>query len=210
VRGGFVAIGEDGFDLSVPLPPRLTIGHIRNAIDYIQEQAEEMIDLYYEQANVFSGIIGMLGIKALDSFSPYKRHKHPDVAQQRFPDLSLGGRLNPPPKQALESKGSIRPWAIQSHYNHAGWYIIWRYVIDPTKRMKKGQSVAVWRVDLPFLSKNSWKYEGSRAQEGHGGRTHTFGVKNAKERLSRCIVYHAPSVALSGGRPTIINGATRH
>lgn len=107
-----MAAGADGFDRSVPLPPNLTVGHIRNAMEYIEEQAEELIELYYEQANVFSGVIGILGIKALDSFSPYKRHKHPDIAQQRFPDLSLGGRLNPPPKQALESKGSIRPSAM--------------------------------------------------------------------------------------------------
>ncbi len=32
---------------------------------------------------------------------------------------------------------------IQSHYNHDGWYIVWRYVIDPTKRMKPGRPVIV-------------------------------------------------------------------
>jgi len=175
-------------------------------MEYIEEQAEDLIDLYYEQANVFSGVIGILGIKALHSFSPYKRHKHPDIAQQRFPDLSLGGKLNPSPKQALESKGSIRPWAVQSHYNHAGWYIIWRYTVDPTKRMKQGRSVAIWRIDLPFFSEDDWKYEGSSATQGRGGRTHTFGVKNAKQRLLTSIAYHAPGIVLSGGTPTLTNG----
>ncbi len=175
-------------------------------MDYIEEKAEDLIDLYYEQANVFSGVIGILGIKALHSFSPYKRHKHPDVAQQRFPDLSLGGKLSPPPMQALESKGSIRSWAVQSHYNHPGWYIIWRYAVDPTKRMKAGRPVIVWRIDLPFLSQDDWKYEGSTAQQGRGGRTHTFGVKNAKKRLLGSIVYQAPRVALSAGGPVLING----
>jgi len=182
-------------------------------MDYIEEQAEDLIDLYYEQANVSSGVIGILGIKALHSFSPYKRHEHPDVAQQRFPDLSLGGKLNPPPMQALESKGSIRSWALQSHYNHPGWYIVWRYAVDPTKRMKTGRPVIVWRIDLPFLSQDDWKYEGSRAQQGRGGRTHTFGVKNARKRLLASIVYQAPRVALSGGGPILINGvrpATRN
>ena len=205
-KGRPVARGEDGFDRDVALPPNLTVGHIRNAIEFIEEQAEDLIDLYHEQANVFSGVIGILGIKALHSLSPYKRHKHPDVAQQRFPDLSLGGRLNPPPKQALESKGSLRPWAIQSHYNHAGWYIIWRYVVDPTKRMKPGRAVVVWRVDLPFLSQDDWKYDCSKAEQGRGGRTHTFGVKHAKTKLLGSIVYQAPRVALSGGGPTLING----
>jgi len=196
----------DGFNRSVRLPPGLKIAHIRNAIDHIEEKAEELIDLYYEQANIFSGLIGILGVRALDAFSPYKRHKHPDVAQQRFPDLSLDGKLNPPAHHALESKGSTRPWAVQSHYNHAGWYIVWRYAIDPTKLMKPGRLVPIWRVDLPFLREEDWKYEGSRAGEGRGGRTHTFGVKNPAERLSGCVVYHAPRIVLAHGKPTLFNG----
>jgi hypothetical protein len=171
----------DGFDRTIGLPPGLTVAHIRNAIEFIEEKAAELIDLYYEQANIFSGLVGILGVRALDSLIPYKRHKHPDVAQQRFPDLSLDGKLNPPANQALESKASTRPWAIQSHYNHPGWYIIWRYAVDPTKRMKRGRPVPIWRVDLPFLREEDWKYEGSRAGEGHGGRTHTFGVKEPGE-----------------------------
>lgn len=151
-----MAFSADGFDKAVTLPPGLTIAHLKSAIDYVEEQAEELIDLYYEQANIFSGVVGIMGVRALDSFSPYKKHKHPDIAQQRFPDLSLKGRLNPPPREALESKGSIRDWPIQSHYDHPGWYIVWRYAIDPTKRMKPGRSVLVWRVDIPFLTKEHW------------------------------------------------------
>lgn len=172
-----MALSRDGFDDAVRLPPGLTVVHLRSAIDFVEEKAEELIELYFEQANVFSGIVGMFGVRALDSLSPYKKHKHPDVAQQRFPDLSLGGKPDPPPNEALESKGSTRAWAIQSHYDHPGWYIVWRYAIDPTKRMKRGRAVVVWRVDLPFLRKEQWKYEGSRAAEGRGGRTHTFGLR---------------------------------
>ncbi len=106
-----MAFSNDGFDRAVELPPGLTIAHLRNAIDFVEEKAEELIDLYLEQANIFSAVVGIMGVRALDSFSPYKRHKHPDVAQQRFPDLSLKGKLDPPPREALESKGSARPWA---------------------------------------------------------------------------------------------------
>lgn len=120
-----MAFDSDGFDRSAALPPELRVGHIREAIEHVEERAAELIDIYFEQANVFSAIVGILGTQALHSLSPYKKHKHPDVAQQRFPDLSLRGRLSPPPEQALESKGSTRPWALQSHYNHAGWYIVW-------------------------------------------------------------------------------------
>ena len=82
------ATQKDGFDRIVPLPKSLTVDHIGSAIEYVEERADELIDLYYEQANIFSGVVGILGVRALDSLSPYKRHKHPDVAQQRFPDLS--------------------------------------------------------------------------------------------------------------------------
>jgi hypothetical protein len=199
-----LASSLDGFNEGVARPPSLTIAHLRNSIDFVEEKAEELIDLYFEQANIFSAVIGILGVRALDSLSPYKRHKHPDVAQQRFPDLSLRGRVDPPPREALESKGSSRSWAIQSHYNHPGWYIVWRYAIDPTKRIKRGKGVIVWRIDIPFLNKNDWKYEGSKAAEGVGGRTHTFGVKNPATVVGRAIVYQAPTVRLSGGKPCLV------
>ena len=201
-----MALSTDGFDRAVPLPPGLTIAHIGAAIEFVEEKAEELIELYFEQANIFSGVVGILGVRALDSFSPYKRHKHPDIAQQRFPDLSLRGRSGPSPIESLESKGSTRPWAIQSHYNHAGWYIVWRYAIDTTKRMKRGRPALVWRVDIPFLKEEHWKYEGSKAAEGHGGRTHTFGVKNPASVISGAIVYQTPGIVLSRGGPTLVNG----
>jgi hypothetical protein len=200
-----VSFASDGFDRSVPLPPGLTITHLKSAIDFVEEKAEELIDLYLEQANIFSAVVGIMGVRALDSLSPYKRHKHPDIAQQRFPDLSLRGKLDPPPKEALESKGSSRPWAIQSHYNHPGWYIIWRYAIDPTKRMKRGRPVLIWRVDIPFLTKEDWKYEGSTAAQGTGGRTHTFGIKSPATIIRKPIVYQAPQIGLSQGRPSLMD-----
>jgi hypothetical protein len=190
------------------LPPNLKINHIAKSIEFVEERAAEWLDIYFEQANVFSAVIGILGVRALDSLSPYKRHKHPDIAQQRFPDLSLGGKPNPPPTEALESKGSTRPWPIQSHYNHAGWYIVWRYAVDPTKSMKTGRSVVIWRVDVPFLQSDHWKYEKSSAGEGQGGRTHTLGVRNPRSVVSKAIVYQAPAVCLIGGKPCLAEEAS--
>lgn len=204
-----MAISADGFDHSVPLPPKLSIMHIKNAIEFVEERAEEWLDIYLEQANIFSGVIGILGVRALHSLSPYRRHKHPDIAQQRFPDLSLNGKFNPPPNEALESKGSMRPWAIQSHYNHPGWYIVWRYAVDPPKRMKKGRAVLIWRVDIPFLERERWKYEKSTAAQGHGGRTHTFGVQNPASVIRNAIAYQAPNVCLVNSKPCLSPSATQ-
>jgi hypothetical protein len=201
-----LAADTEGFDRSVPLPPELKVSHIRKAIDYIERETSELVEVYFEQANVFSGLVGIFGVRALHALSPYKKHKHPDVAQQRFPDLSLGGRLNPPPQQALESKGSTRAWALQSHYNHAGWYIVWRYLVDPTEIIKPKKKVVVWRVDVAFLNQDDWKYETSKAAEGRGGRTHTFGVKLPASRFAKAIVYQHPKIILRQSRPTLANG----
>jgi len=189
-----------------PLPRNLKAIHIKRAVEYVEKETAELIDLYLEQANVFSAIVGIFGVKALHAVSPYKKHKHPDVAQQRFPDLSLGGRLNPPPEQALESKGSTRPWAIQSHYNHAGWYIIWRYLVDTTESIKPGHPVVIWRVDVVFLTESDWKYEGSKAAHGRGGRTHTFGVPNPASKLANAAAYSLPDIVLRNGKPVLAGG----
>lgn len=201
-----MARDSKGFDPEVRLPPQLKIGHVRNAIQYIERETTEFVDVYYEQANVFSALVGIFGARALHSVSPYRKHKHPDIAQQRFPDLSLAGKLDPPPLQALESKGTTRPWALQSHYNHAGWYIVWRYLVDPAKIIKAGRAVVIWRVDMAFLTKDDWKYEGSKAGVGRGGRTHTFGVKNPASKFGDATLYHHPKVVLRKSKPTLANG----
>jgi hypothetical protein len=190
------------------LPKDLETVHITRAVEYVETRTAELVDLYFEQANIFSGIVGIFGVKALDAVSPYKKHKHPDVAQQRFPDLSLGGRLNPPPQLALESKGSTRGWAIQSHYDHAGWYVVWRYLVDSTETIKRERPVVIWRVDVVFLTKEDWKYETSKAGASGGGRTHTFGVRNPAARLRDAAAYEYPGIVLRQGKP-VLTGQTQ-
>jgi hypothetical protein len=58
---------------------------------------------------------------------------------------------------------------VQSHYDHPGWYIVWRYLVDPTKSIKEDRVVVIWRVDIAFLEKSDWKYEASTAGSGGGG-----------------------------------------
>ena len=185
------------------LPKDLAPIHIAKAVEYVERETADLVDLYLEQRNVFSAIVGIFGVKALDAVSPYKKHKHPDIAQQRFPDLSLGGKLNPPPEVAVESKGSTRPWAIQSHYDHPGWYVVWRYLVDPTKSIKSGCPVVIWRVDVVFPNKDDWKYEGSKAGDGGGGRTHTFGVKLPATKLAKAAAYALPGIILKNGGPIL-------
>ena len=83
------------FDRTVPLPPGLTIPAIRKSIEYIENELAELIDIYHEQANVFSALVGIYGVRALDTFSVYEKSRHRDVAQQRFPDLKKRGSATP-------------------------------------------------------------------------------------------------------------------
>jgi hypothetical protein len=67
---------KDDFNPSVPLPPGLDTTAIRRAIDYIERELADLVELYYEQANVFSALVGIYGTKALDSVSNYEKHRH--------------------------------------------------------------------------------------------------------------------------------------
>ena len=200
-------VRKQDFDVSVPMPPGLDVAAVRRAIEYMERQLADLIDIYYEQANVFSAIVGIFGAKALDSVSNYEKHRHADLAQQRFPDLRRrGSGPRPSANESLESKGSKRAWAIQSHYDHAGWYIVWRYLIDPTESLEAGHPVIVWRVDVVFLENTDWKYEKSTAGHGGGGRTHTFGVKAPARKLKGTAVYARKDVVIHGGKPVPHNG----
>ena len=200
-------VRSSDLDPHVPLPPGLGVVAIRRAIEYLERELAEFVEIYFEQANVFSAIVGILGTKALDSCSNYEKHRHADVAQQRFPDLKRrGSGSRPRPNVCLESKASKRPWAIQSHYDHPGWYIVWRYLIDPTQSLEAGKVVVIWRVDVVFLEKADWKYEKSRAGDAGGGRTHTFGVRNPAAKLRGKAVYCRGDVTVRDGKPVPRNG----
>lgn len=197
---------KDDCNSDVPLPAGLTPGAVLKAVNYIERELTDLLEIYYEQMNVFSAIVGIFGTKALDSVSNYEKHRHADTAQQRFPDLCRRGFRPSDPHNCLESKGSKRPWAIQSHYDHPGWYIIWRYLVDPTKSLEQGKPVIIWRVDVIFLEKADWKYERSSAGAVGGGRTHTFGVRNPAQKLKGHAIYQRRDVVIRNGKPVPRNG----
>ena len=200
-------VRTEDFDKSVALPPGLDSTAIRRSIEYIEGNLPDLLDIYFEQANVFSAVVGIYGTRALDSQSVYEKSRHSHTAQQRFPDLKHRNAPDPPaPEQSLESKASKRPWALQSHYDHPGWYIVWRYLVDVTEGIESGRPVIIWRVDVAFLNRDDWKYESSTAGAGGGGRTHTFGLKLPATRLRGCAVYRRSDIAIKGGKPIPVNG----
>lgn len=145
------------FDANVALPPGLTVTAIRKSIEHIERRASQFVEIYLQQPNVFSAVAGILGTQALDSVSNYEKHKHAFTAQTRFPDLCRRGAKKPlGSNDCLESKASTQPHALQSHYNHEGWYIVWRYLVDPTESIENGKPVIIWRVDVVYLKTGDW------------------------------------------------------
>lgn len=201
-------VNKSDFDPQVLLPAGITITQVKKSIEYMERELSDLIDIYFEQANVFSAIVGIYGTRALDSFTVYEKRKHSLISQTRFPDLKRRGSSEPPsPQDSLECKASKRPWAVQSHYDHPGWYIVWRYLVDPTSSIEGEKSVIIWRVDIVFLEKADWKYEGSRAREGSGGRTHTFGLCNPAKKLHDKQVYVRSDIVIKDGKPVPRNGS---
>jgi len=200
-------VRREDFSSSVPLPAGLTTTAIRKAVEYVERALADLIEIYFEQANVFSALVGIYATKALDANSVYEKSRHTDQAQQRFPDLKRkGSGAHPSPEESLECKASKRPWAVQSHYDHPGWYIVWRYLVDPTCSLEPHRPVIVWRVDVAFVEKGDWKHERSTAGSSGGGRTHTFGLRNPARRLQGKAGYQRTDVTVTGGKAVPKNG----
>lgn len=56
LTGKMVMDSAEKFDTSVHLPSGMEIGAIRRAIDYMERELADMIDVYFEQMNVFSAL----------------------------------------------------------------------------------------------------------------------------------------------------------
>ena len=189
------------------------MGQLRRVIASVENETEQFVEIYFEQANVFSALVGIFAARAFSALTVYEKPRHADLAQQRFPDLKLRGSSDPPspddslaPDDSLEIKASLRPWALQAHYNHAGWYCVFRYLVDPTGTIHTGKHMLIWRVHLAFLETSDWKYEGSNAGDGGGGRTHTFGVIKPATRFRHAAVFDRPDIVIRNGKPVPRNG----
>ena len=191
----------------VALPRGLTPSHINRVVASVENEVEQFVDVYFEQANVFSALVGIFAARAFSALTVYEKPRHADLAQQRFPDLKRRGAPDPPPpNDSLEIKASIRPWAVQAHYNHAGWYCVLRYMVDSARTIEPGRHLLIWRVHVAFLEEADWKYEASTAGAGGGGRTHTFGVIKPATRFRNVAVFNRPDIVIRNGKPVPRNG----
>ena len=192
---------------AVALPRGLRPSHISRVVASVENEVEQFVDVYFEQANVFSALVGIFAARAFSALTIYEKPRHADLAQQRFPDLKRRGASDPPlPDDALEIKASIRPWALQAHYDHPGWYCVLRYLVDPSRTIEAGKYVVVWRVHIARLQQSDWKYEGSGAGPEGGGRTHTYGIIKPATKFKDAAVFSRPDIVTSSGKAVHRNG----
>ena len=59
-------VREHDFDHAVALPPGLTVAAVRKAIEYVERELADFVDIYAEQANVFSALVGIFATRARD------------------------------------------------------------------------------------------------------------------------------------------------
>lgn len=59
---------------------------------------------------------------------------------------------------------------------------------------------------MVYLEKVDWKYEKSSAGDAGGGRTHTFGVRDAANKLKDKAAYQRTDVVLRKSKPVPRNG----
>jgi hypothetical protein len=199
-------VKSDDFDPSVPLPTGLDVSAIRRAIGYVEKELTDLVELYFEQANVFSGLVGMFGTKALSQYSQFEKNKHPDIAAQRFPDLCRRGRVGRlRPADCLESKGSKRPFAIQFTSTIPAGTLFGATSLTRFNRSRPGsRSLSGVSMSYSFRRKTGNTRAAQRALLG--GRTHTFGVKQPAKKLKGTAVYKRKDIVVKGNKPVPING----
>ncbi len=175
----------------VPLPPRLTLKHLGDAMNETQRVIRLLNESLvtaggralpsYIQANNFSGIVSNILSDSFDRLTPYK-HNH----DQRYPDLickdgagkNVGG---------LEIKSTIQVGkGGESHNGHSGWHLVACFRLDDAT----GDIRFIHAMFADLIghthSASDWKYVGSSVNKESGSqRTETYnttGVGTTKLR----------------------------
>ena len=116
-----VMVLSSDFDSTVPLPPGLAVSAIRKSIEFIEKRLadRDLVDLYLEQANIFSALVGMFGTKALDTLSNYEKHR----ADERMPLLlRTPAALRFASVEPMLGPVDLRPWL--SDGRRLDWVIV--------------------------------------------------------------------------------------
>lgn len=167
------------FVKNAALPPRLTLDHVRAALNHTHKIMRLVNAALIKtagrplpsciQGNNFSGIVSNILTDSFSTLTPYK-HFH----GQKYPDLvcEVGGRR----VGGLEVKSTIQVGkGGESHNGHSGWHVVACFRIDD----KSGdiQFIHVMFANLIGHGRRNsdWKYVGSKVNKRTGSqRTETY------------------------------------
>lgn len=169
----------DHFRPDVPLPPGLTIEHLRRVIsatEGIISSINENLSasggkplVQYVQGNNFSGLVSNILCDAFDEHTPYKHNSH-----QAYPDL-LG------PKEGNSATGLEIKSTIQigkggeSHNGHSGWHLIACFKADQVAGNIRFIHLMFAVLNGHSHPKPDWVYVGSKVNAATGSRrTETY------------------------------------
>ncbi len=186
----------------------IQVAAMQNIIDKVEEVASDYIDVYLDQRNLFSALVGAFAIRAIADHTVFDRNPHRYRAQQYFPDLTPHGQdpANLRPTSYLEVKASKRTWSLDAHGNHEGWYMVFRYMVMANGCHVAGhtRSVFVGRVDLMYLNQANWCYQPSLAGPGVAGRTHTFSLLQPSNTLNGNHVFLRSGIKMASDSAAVV------
>ena len=176
----------------VPLPPGLTVAHLKAAVNATQTlvmriNASLVVSgakplPQYIQGNNFSGLVSNVFCDALSEHSPYKHNSN-----QAYPDL-----INPTAKisgkpAGLEVKSTIQIGkGGESHNGHSGWHLIACFSVEAKTGLVRFIHLMFAVLNGHKHPKSDWKYVGSKENAETGSRRtetyNTTGIGTTKLR----------------------------
>lgn len=195
------------FRHAVPLPNRLTVGHLEAAMNETQRLVHlinasltttggEPLSRYI-QANNFSGIVSNMLCDSLHRCSPYKHH-----SGQKYPDLicrdSVGTEVGGLEVKATTTEGK----GGESHNGHSGWHLIAHFSRDDATGAILFRHVMIAELLSHLSATPDWKRLGSRVNPTTGSqRTETYVTTAAgTTKLRHGSIYIDPAIDYSRWR----------
>jgi transcriptional regulator with XRE-family HTH domain len=174
-------VNPDFFRPQVPLPPGMSLDHLRAAMDATQTLVFRInANLLasgakplpqYIQGNNFSGLVSNVLCDALHEHSPYRHN-----SSQRYPDLISHAAKEHGKPVGLEVKSTVQIGkGGESHNGHSGWHLIACFEIEPAAGLVRFVHVMLAVLNGHHHPDPDWTYVGSKVNAATGSRrTETY------------------------------------
>lgn len=174
-------VNLDCFRPQAPLPPGMSLDHLRAAMDATQSlifrinanllaSGAKPLPQYF-QGNNFSGLVSNILCDALHDHSPYRHN-----TAQRYPDLMSQAAREHGKPVGLEVKSTVQIGkGGESHNGHSGWHLIACFEIESAIGSVRFVHVMLAVLNGHGHPEPDWTYVGSKVNTTTGSRrTETY------------------------------------